>query len=309
MTPNDIAAAAILRGVEKNILMCVGGGIGDQICAEPTLRYAIETFTDCKINLLTPYPELFNHMTFEDKFNFGQDKVEVKHFLPLMTYGQDTGHSANYLRSLQIPTVDYCSLHALKCSLPLKYKHINLAPQFAETWCDGVYIHPGKGWPSKTFPKRWWEALISWVKHYGLQPIVIGTKEQTVNVEGDFIDLRGKFSISQTIYLLQHAKNLVTNDSSPIHFASTHNPTDPGSGHSFIDFIATVKHPDHLLHYRHGSLGYRMKNHSKGGIWSVHSFCPNKAGSLDVRQVEEDLLVSWLPCPQTLAEEISERSE
>lgn len=56
---------AIEDGVDKDIMFHSWGGIGDQICSEPALRYALKNFTKCRISLATDRPELFQHLPFE----------------------------------------------------------------------------------------------------------------------------------------------------------------------------------------------------------------------------------------------------
>jgi hypothetical protein len=54
------------------------------------------------------------------------------------------------------------------------------------------------------------------------------------------------------------------------------------------------------MHYRHGMLGYRMTNFSLGGIWQGQSLLPARLETVDIREVPEKRLLSWLPDPKVL---------
>lgn len=60
--PGIKTSQAVERGVEKNLIFKTWGGLGDQICAEPTLRFALKTFKGCDISLASEHPELFAHL-------------------------------------------------------------------------------------------------------------------------------------------------------------------------------------------------------------------------------------------------------
>jgi hypothetical protein len=114
-----------------------------------------------------------------------------------------------------------------------------------------------------------------------------------VNPEG-CLDLRNKLSINDSIWLLQRAAVLLTNDSSPLHMAA--------SGKAFIGYIATCKHPDLITHWRQGKWQWRETNFGKGGIWDTVNFCPNKGEKVEAEFVDQKLLESWLPDPYAMAD-------
>lgn len=299
---------AIARGVEKNLLFCVGGGLGDQICAEPTLRYALKNFKDCKVSLYAYHPELFAHLKFENVFLYGEKFNEMDYFW-LPTYPRTEDFINQFFTPNSVNLVDFISLHALRCQLPVPDREIFIQPTEFYTLPlevkNPVIVHAGLSWQSRTFPVLWWNCLIEWIVHCSMTPVLIGTQGVDVDASKCF-DLRGKLSILQSIDLLQKERVLITNDSSPLHMASTRHPSSSlglghWSGHCYVEYIATAKHPDLLTHVRHGELGYRMQNHSRGGLWQ-QNHCPNKRETLDMRQVDENELISWLPDPQYLAE-------
>lgn len=198
--------------------------------------------------------------------------------------------------------VDFPSLCALRFQLPIADKNIILNPstptKIIETTSRDVWVHAGKHWPSKTFPKDWWDAVLKHLINANARPILLGADSDdnrgTVDVDtANCLDLRNQLSITETVYYLQKAKVLLTNDSSPLHMAA--------SGNAWIGFIATCKHPDYIKHWRNGQWSWRMENLGLGGIWDVLDYCPNKENLITVDSVEESMLRSWLPEPETFA--------
>ena len=126
-----------------------------------------------------------------------------------------------------------------------------------------VVVHAGKHWPSKTFPKDWWDAVLAELKSRGFIPILIGAdaddNRSTVDVDPTgCLDLRNKTSLTESIWLTQQTKVLLTNDSSPLHMAVT--------GDAWIGFVATCKHPDYIKHWRNGQWSWRMENLGSWGV-------------------------------------------
>ena len=296
---------AIQNGVEKNILFKTWGGIGDQICAEPTLRYALKMFKDCNISLASEHPELFRHLKFHKVFDLKEETPNYKKYLSLETITPPDESNMVWLFFSHMLTncVDFPSMCALRLQLPIADKEIVLKPPtppsileftLAGVLKNGIVIHPGKHWQSKTFPKKFWDKVISTILSHGIKPIIIGANSDdnrgTVDVDTtDCVDLRNKLSLMDSVWLLQNATVLLTNDSSPLHMAA--------SGRAWVGYIATCKHPDRITHWRNGKWQWREVNHGKGGIWDVVDFCPNKDQSVEAEFVPQDLLESWLPDP------------
>lgn len=303
--PSARTASAIERGVERNILMRTWGGLGDQICAEPTLRFALKSFKDCRVSLASECPELFGHLKFAEVFDLRLGKPDYDKFFTFDTIRDPTSLTWEFMSHMIVNCVDYPALCAFRCQLPVADREIILRPNFSQTvarvldrkkaW---VAVHAGRHWQSKTFPKWWWDEVLLHLKREGVTPVLIGEKMDdnrgTVDVNPrDCVDLRGQLKVMETVYLLQNAKVLVTNDSAPLHMAA--------SGDAHIFYVATCKHPDYLTHWRHREWGWRMRNLGNGGIWDVVDYCPNKTQEVSAENVGEKLLLSWLPSPFTVA--------
>ncbi len=74
--PSGRTFVATQNGCERNILFNTWGGLGDQTCAEPAIRYALREFKDCKFTLASEQPDLFQHLfpKFERVFNLKEEQ-------------------------------------------------------------------------------------------------------------------------------------------------------------------------------------------------------------------------------------------
>lgn len=310
-------SVAVRRGVEKNILFTTWGGLGDQICAEPTLRFALDTFKGgVKISLASESPDLFRHLQFHEVFDLRHQKVDESKYLKLDTMTTPDSLSWQFISHMVTNCVDCPSLNALRCQVPISYKKLRLEPLdpeytksseakvlhgIASNKNNHVVIHAGKHWESKTYPKDWWDAVYDSVTEAGLIPVLIGKDVSpdvgVVDVKHDpkrGIDLRNRCTVNETVWLCKNAQMMICSDSSPLHMAA--------SGEAHIAFIATAKHPDFVTHWREGGWSWRMKNFSKGGLWDVTDYCPNKASDVNADKCPEDVLRGWLPDPKEMTQ-------
>lgn len=299
--------------LKKNSYLEPGGAFGDQLCAEPTLRYALKMFKDCEISLASECPEMFKHLTFKRVFDLREEMPNYqKYFLfDTITPPDETNMVWQFFSHMLVNCVDFPSMCALRLQLPNADKEIisvgkipsgEVLEQF---WGEkNVVVHPGKHWQSKTFPKEFWDRVLAGLLCRGIRPILIGADADdnrgtvNVNTEG-CLDLRNKLSVSESIWVCQNVKVVITNDSFPLHMAAT--------GEAWIAFIASCKHPDMISHWRKGQWQWREKNFGKGGIWDVVDFCPNKKQKVEAEFVPEDLLLSWLPDPIEMAQWAAEK--
>jgi len=305
---------AIQDGVERNLLFRTFGGIGDAVCAEPTLRYALKMFKGCKISLVSEHPELFTHLNFHEVFDLKTSKPDYDKYLlfDTITPPDDSNMVWLFFSHMLTNCVDFPSMCALRLQLPVADKEIclfgeepkDLPDEIKHRIINGVIVHPGRHWQSKTFPKQFWDTVLAGLKSQKITPIIIGgdadDNRGTVNVDtSDCIDLRNKLTLQESIWALKRAAVLLTNDSAPLHMAA--------SGDAFIGFIATCKHPDLISHWRNGEWSWREKNFGKGGIWDTVDFCPNKGEKVEAEFVAPELLKTWLPDPYIMASWAAER--
>lgn len=308
MHPAFRSAVAIERNLHRTLMIKTWGGLGDQICAEPTLRHALTHFKDCTISLASHIPEVFSHLKFEKVFDSREVTPNWENYFVFetITPPNDSNMVWLFFNHMLTNCVDFPSMCAFRKQLPNAEKEIVLCPTETENTkqLEGypIFIHPGKHWPSKTFPPSFWNAVIRELVDSYYTPVIIGAdsddNKSTVDVNTDgCIDMRNKLSLNETIYLLQRSKVLLTNDSSPLHMAASRNPNDPATGKNWIGYIATCKHPDLITHWRSGQFAYREVNFGKGGMWDIVDDLPNKSEDVLVDKVDQKLLESWLPDP------------
>ncbi len=305
---------AIQDGVERRLLFKTWGGLGDQICSEPTLRFAFNKFKNCEFFLAAEIPELFAHLNWKKVFNLKEEQPNYSRYLTFetITPPDESNLVWCFFSHLLTNCVDFPAMCALRSQLPVADREIHIhAPvptSFDTELAKGaVVIHPGKHWQSKTFPKQFWDGVIESLLVLGIKPIIIGANTDdnrgTVDVDAsNCYDFRNKLTIMESTWLCQHAGVLLTNDSSPLHMAASKNPDDPTSGRTWIGYMATCKHPDMITHWRNGRWNWREVNFSKGGIWDLVDYCPNNKESIEVEFVDPKILESWLPEPKVIAQ-------
>lgn len=314
--PSFRSTLALQRGIADKIMFKIWGGLGDQMCAEPTLRFALNHFKNCKIYLAAECPDLFNHLKFKRVFDLNHEQPIWENYFVFRTIVPPHNELTwEFFSHCITNAVDFSSLCALRQQLPIAEKELlSVQPRpkipglidLAARADEHVFVHAGRHWESKTFPKDWWDDVLKAIKMMGKTPVLIGanTDDNRGTVDVDVtgcLDLRNQTTVSQTIWLLQRVKVLLTNDSAPLHLAATSDPTELQTGQTWIGFVATCKHPDYIQHWRKGQWAWRMKNFGKGGMWDLTDYCPNKKDELTVEFVDPDLLRSWLPHPEEFA--------
>lgn len=302
----------------------VGGGLGDQVCAEPVLRYIREVlYQDAVIYVTTVYPELFTHIKGlnVDRVPWTDTKVDAVHRMELHP-SKETGHGKYTLNILSHP-VDYIAMEALERTLPSSAKQIHLeVTESGEEECKKVMddnadiwpgvknlvlIHPGVGWPSKTFPQSWWQAVVNGLALAGHRVGIIGRdlgiKDRDIThgylpITAPYggVDFRDRLTTEGLIALLSKAPVLISNDSAPVHLA--------GAFDNWIVLIPTCKHPEHILPYRHGSQWYKAVALYRTLACEEYGFRPTE---IEVRSVAHTVnpIETYLPSPTEVVEQVT----
>ncbi len=324
MLPSFRTSYAIQRGVERKILFHTWGGLGDQACAEPAIRYAIKKFDGCEFYLATPQPDLFSHLKFKRTFNLKEELPIFEDYLNFKSI-HDTEHLQwEFVSHMITQAVDYVSINMFRAQLPIEDRYIESYPRPARLEItsqipEGYWalVHAGRHWQTKTFPKSFWDAVLDNLINLGVTPVLLGANTDdnrgTVDVDTrGCVDLRNQTNLNDMMHLCHETKVLLTNDSSPMHIAA--------SGNAWIGFVATVKHYDYITHYRKeksafgnyigdAMWGWRMKNFGKGGMWDEISFCPNVQSKIEVDKVDPETLAKWLPDPLEYAKWAAEKAK
>lgn len=289
-------------------MIVVGGGLGDAVCTEPTIRFAIDDlFGD--VSVATYHPEVFAHLKDRVKriYNLRTDPIPLADYLVYKSHDHYGSIQSQFFQQLLIHSVNYPCLAMFGRDLPPKYWELNLKITREESEMDlqefvgdhMVLMHPGKHWQSKTIPASWWQKCIRECEANGLYPVIVGDQMDSARGVLDFspctdrvYDLRNKLSLSDLMWLCVKSKHVITNDSAPLHIAA--------AGEAKIAYLATVKQPHLLTHMRNGQMGYNMKDFSLGGVWDVYQTPANCVEAVDVARVLPVTLESWLPNPSQI---------
>jgi len=299
-------------GAGRIVFRC-WGGLGDRVCAEPTIRWAFKNIPHQRFAIATSVPELFAHIGGE-RFVVSNDGERGDwnpefwyELLTIVDQANPLNLSHYFIKHLFTHAVDYTSLHCFERQLPVADREIKL-PDYPLPGGDfiprnAVVVHPGKHWPSKTFPAAWWSVVCREILNADLVPVLVGQRvdENVGFVEFEApegaLDLRNKLSLTNLVGLLTKTKCLVSNDSAPIHIAA--------AGDASIGVIATVKHPDYLAHWRKGLFGWGFQNLSRGGLYTDPAYWSplmDHANAKPLIEIDQDLLYSFLPAPSEVGE-------
>jgi len=254
---------------KKHILIDVQGGLGDQICAQPAIRFMRKhVYPRDNITVKSHWPEIFEGL---DVKNFHHSSFVPEPDTPYYHCVSLPGPETimwKTVSNLLCHTVDFASMALLRRTLPDEDKNFIL-PTVPDDYffksfsiLSGVdmkslvLIHPGRHWDSKTFPIEWWNSLIKTVFAKGRPVCIIGQDEETrgtlpVTIPDGVIDLRNLLNIKELFTIISLAGTLISNDSGPIHIA--------GAFDNNIILIPTCKHPDHILPWRKGNKYYKAK--------------------------------------------------
>lgn len=291
------------RGALDRIMIQVRGGIGDCICAEPAIRYAINNFSN-KIYVATHFPDFYRHLKLEGIFNVDKEMPVWEDYLNYHTIALPDEVPGEFFVHMTSHIIDYHTMLMWHVQLPPEEKSVILEPNESEKGIaanlidpiNDILIHAGSTWPSRTLPKAWWDAVTDRIFKLGKQPVLIGAKSfnncTTVDLDTTHcLDLRDKFSLMASVAICQRAQVLLTNDSSPLHMAA--------SGDAWIGYVSTVKPPHLLTHYRKRTEGWRMQNFSTDWLCNYIDMSPTNSARIEFDKADP---APWLCSPEEIAE-------
>lgn len=263
----------------RNIAIVLEGGMGDQLCALPTIRYFKEKlYPGDNLIVVTDFKDLFHDIGLP-VYGKSESVPNVNEYRQVRSLQRMKGPSSFYLSQAVCHPVDWYSLQFAQALLPLAERRMRLSvtasglqsvvskANISRASLSGlVVLHPGRGRPSQTFPADMWQSYLNILIENGFRVAVIGMRinERAEFVEIDTdkagcIDLTDQLSFEELAALIGHAKVLISNNSVPIHIA--------GAFDNWIGLIATDKHPDYVLPYREGQLYWRARSLEKGKLW------------------------------------------
>lgn len=244
---------------QRHILLDVQGGLGDQIDAEPAIRYLKKyVYPKDDVRVKTHFPRVFEHLdipvTLHEDF---RPAMDTPYYHVITLPGPETV-TWSIVSNLLCHTVDYTSMAILRRTLPNTDKIIKLVVNPEDylkvlevtglrNLNDLVLLHCGRHWESKCFPTEWWQAIVDGLSKEVPLCLIGSDTEPTrgtaqVVVPEGVIDTRNLLDLGGFFAIVKSAKVLVTNDSSPVHVA--------GAFGNEIILIPSCKHPDHILPFR-----------------------------------------------------------
>jgi len=264
---------------KKHIYVSVSGGLGDQVGAEPAVRFMRDKlYPHDEFVIATHFPTIFKHLANGNGTRIVEHgKADLNNDTPyFITETLKSPKSIQWAvcSHLMSHMLDYSSICLMKRTLPVVDRQIKIDLKLDEmnrmfditgrtNFDSMIVIHPGRHWQSKTFPVEYWQQIIDGLVKAGKDLCIIGLDSPgdppdfiagsrgTVDVicPKGAIDLRNKLSLDQTLALLSLSKVLISNDSAPIHLA--------GAFDNWIVLLPSCKHPDHILPWRNGSPSYK----------------------------------------------------
>lgn len=289
----------------RTIVISVGGGMGDQIDAEPVVRYIREkSYPDTNIIIQTHWPRIYQHFKKYQKTEITSDPVPSKGDAQYWMYTMpDTRDNMwKFMSHPLVHTIDYASMGTLKTILKNEDKQIRLEVtnedkdevfELLHNPQEYVAVHVGKGWSSKTFPATWWLEVINELLKNNIKVVVIGkyvSEEQgyqDFNCPEGAVDLRNMLSLGGLFALISMCPILVSNDSAPIHIA--------GAFNNNIILIPTCKQPHHVLPWRNGEQYYKANSICNELLCDNISSLPTKVYGESIDWVPGGDILKYLP--------------
>lgn len=213
-------------------------GLGDTICATPTLKKLYYSYGK-KIAVLTHHPIIFKNNTFVSELwstqNSNREVLEDRYemlnsFLPNVEnkFGISLRHNQFDIRQFHAAGLGFQLLpNEMEMEfIPDKFIEIENLPK------DFIIIHPVQTWASRTWSYDKWVLLTSLLNDVGISVVSVGKNSSEIgnsNVQKPVFDfpinlglnLLNKADISQTWWLMQKSLGVVTMDSGMLHLAGT----------------------------------------------------------------------------------------
>lgn len=286
-----------------NIYLEIPGALGDCVSFEPVVRHLVtDVFAWQNIVVKTNFPEVYEHLKdfvhFIDSKGIKDDGYFEINLMP--------PHDSDPVPQVSLNTmhpVDYAAINAFCGTLPLGKRTIKLPKGRECAYPYDVVLHPGISWPSKTFPRDWWQALANELVSLEIPFAVIGKDIDGGKWGAHKLDLGNygtclinKTSFKELCMVINASQILVTNDSAPLHIA--------GAYDNDVLLISTAKYPEHVAPYRHGSQWYKL--HAFQGLAGVieREIKPNLPNTIRFDTATPEEIENCLPRVDAVVERI-----
>ena len=222
-------------------------GLGDLICATPTIKKLSESYGQ-KITVLSNMPELFKMNPYVEK-SYKTASVDMDYFAINYIIQNSfylVGKKDERGIEMKHNTMDIRQFHAIHLGFMLGQNEMECYYRpteedacihgFSDKSTSGtkryIVIHPVNSWPNRTWSQENWIKLSEKLVKLGYNVVAIGkdssetgffnVQKSVHNMNTDHItNLMNKTSISQTWYIINNAAAVVTMDSGILHLAGT----------------------------------------------------------------------------------------
>ena len=277
-----------------------GGALGDEICIEPIVRYICEMGI-YDVRILSGYREVFEHLkrptglVQEEVLSINEEHSYIHACPSIECEGKITQHPFVFIaQPLLCHPVDFVSLFMLRRMIPDEAKRPRLSyssfalkkvkeliPQSID-----VAFHIGPTEKCRDFPQEYAQKVIDALEKNDIKVAIFGKKNKHLHNIECKINLVDKFDLEMFFAFIDYVPITLTNDSSPVHIS--------GAFDNHLIVIPTIRHPDRLVHVRHGSRYYKTEVLYKKLMFDDRSFpLENLVGDRDWSYVEncrEDFL-------------------
>lgn len=197
------------------------GNIGDTLSITPLCKVLKEKF-DCKITVAHDVGNILDKSLVD---HVGQERIPYDMIVHQEVNRTEHGDWLRRFSHFSQFTSRVCAntLPEIANSLPTNFQQpVDMVYTVDKT--DSVEGLPPKFvcLATETFPPRtWdiekWEQVISWFNANNLPVILLG--KQSIPIAGNYIDLRDKLTLRQSVFILSKSSLLVSVDSCFVHFA------------------------------------------------------------------------------------------
>lgn len=250
-------------------ILDVIGAVGDSVCSEPVVRYAIRNLHGKDVRILTNHPKIFQHLERPMISNLDgvplENRIHLFNRPEMYVDGKFQLHPlTEYAPPLLVHAVDFISMIMLRRTLPDEDKKIKLTfvdqtekleEKMGISLSDLVLLHGGTGATDqiRNFPELYNRRLQEGLSRAGFKVALIGKASD----RGPYPlcsyyptrNLVDQLNWDELLTVISRSKLLITNDSAPVHIASVFD--------NWMIVIPTIRHPDRLIHPRHGNRYYK----------------------------------------------------
>lgn len=173
---------------KRHILVLVGGGLGDQVCAEPVIRFMKKyVYPNDDVRITTNWERLFQHLDVPIYHNGGfTAPIDTQYRIFKSLPEPDTADGApmwNVVSHLLCHPVDFMSMAVLRRTLPIADRQYRLEVNPEDkarmeeahgSMKNFVLVHAGSHWETKTFPLHYWQLVVDGLAEKGHTVVLIG---------------------------------------------------------------------------------------------------------------------------------------